>query len=204
MRIITYILRPENIYNYQPQINKNISADLIKDCLIKSQEITIQSLLGYTFYDEIILELRGSGTTQDSIINFNSGITNDNQKILDDYIYQIISLETFKRLILSANYQLENIGIRIKNADNSVLADKDGIALVINQITQDINSFMKEFKKFIINNISKYPLYYNINDNRPNIKPKSNFGMRSSSRTGRNSYNINKDFFDKIYGGYNN
>ena len=62
--------------------------------------------------------------------------------------------------------ELENAGLRKKYSDVSEIAEQTEIAYVRSIIQTDLDFYKNEMIKYICNNQSKYPLYYNDTDAR--------------------------------------
>jgi hypothetical protein len=137
-----------------PEVNNSIDSKLIVKNIEMQQEKVIRPLLGYDFYDEILTQI------------LNDKLTVENKLLLDEYLTMILSLATYKRLLWSASYQLENNGLRSKTSDNSDAVNRNEIAFVANQVQSDIDHFTGEFKRYICDNQSDYPTYNSDSEGR--------------------------------------
>lgn len=138
------------------EINNAISSDYI-DYVIKIEQVkNIRQLLGYSFYNEIQNQLSGST------------LSTENELIYDDYLKMLLALYCYKRLVISMSFQLENAGLRKKYSDVSEVAETSEMSYVRSMIQDDIDFYKKEMVKYICENQSSYPLYYNDTDDRYN------------------------------------
>lgn len=169
-------------------INNNISDEFILTLIEIEQKKVIRPILGYSFYNEIQLQV--SGDT----------LTSDNEIIYDDYLKLILAYSVYKRLIVDMTYQLENAGLRKKYSDVSESADPSELSYVRKMIQEDLDFYKTELVKYVQQNVSKYPLYFNDTDSRWNTRDKQrnrgyNFGMNISDDIYNNSgfdWNIRK------------
>lgn len=139
-------------------INDNILDDYIETLIEIEQKKSIRPLLGYSYYNEIQEQL--SGNT----------LTTDNEIIYDDYLKLILSYSVYKRLVVDMSYQLENSGLRKKYSDVSEVADPSELTYVRKMIQEDLDFYKTEMIKYIQENVSKYPLYFNDTDSRWNTR----------------------------------
>ena len=136
------------------EINNNISDDYIENVIMIEQKKQIRALLGYSLYNQIQLGVSGST------------LSTADQTLYDDYIKLILAYSVYKRLVVSMSYQLENAGLRKKYSDVSELAEQTEISYVRSMIQDDLDFYKNEMIKYICNNQSLYPLYYNDTDAR--------------------------------------
>jgi hypothetical protein len=69
-------------------------------------------------------------------------------------------------LIIKTSYSLENSGLRTKISDVSMLANREDMEFLRNEIADDLRYYKREMKKYIELNLSAYPLYLNDTDDR--------------------------------------
>lgn len=138
------------------EINDNISNDYIQFVIETQQKKEIRHLLGYSLYNDIQEQVSG-GT-----------LSTANDTIYEDYLKMILALYCYKRLLVSMTYQLENAGLRKKYSDVSEVAESSEIRYVRSEVQDDIDFYKKELIKYICENQSSYPLYYNDTDDRNN------------------------------------
>lgn len=190
MKTQVYILDENSLKLILPEVNNNISSALIKSSLINAHNY-LQSVLGYTFYNEIITEVSG-GT-----------ISTDNQYILDEYIYYIIAYKTLSHIIIKTSFQLENTGVRSKISTGSDIADFKTVAYLKEQAEQDLNNYLIELLKYLnaYATPTKYAawLHKSSAEKRPENRSKPQYNIAVSTNN-KKHYTAHDDFYYQIYG----
>lgn len=161
------MLTPEELKVLIPEVNNNIENSYIEYNIELAQKQVMRPLLGYGLYNQILLELSG-GTITDT------GNTADNT-IYNDYLKLILALSTYKRLVSSMHYHLENTGLRVKLTEVSDPTDLSQQSYYKNHIQNDIDFFKSELIEYICNNRTLYPLYFNDTDDRDDHTAKRNY-----------------------------
>lgn len=137
-----------------PEINNNIDNTIIESILKICQEQKIRPVLGYNYYDDLMLQVSGGS------------ITTEDQYILDNYLYRVISLEVFKRLVLYTSFQLENAGLRVKLSDVSQPAEVKDINLMRSDAQDQIDFLINEMDKYMNEYKTSYPKYFTSRNSR--------------------------------------
>lgn len=150
------LLKEGTVKMLVPEINANVDGNLLKRLIVTEQEKALKPILDYCLYDEIYTQV----TT--------NTLSAANQILMDDYIAMILSLSVYKRLVLSSTFQIENTGLRKKLSDNSEGASRNDISFMQQNIGDDITYYTRELTKYICDNQSTYPLYFNCTDGRLN------------------------------------
>ena len=167
------LLKTSTIKILIPEINSNIDDNLIKKNLVIEQDKKLRPIIGYCLYDELYTQI-----TTDTL-------SVANKKLMDDYIVMILSLSVYKRILISTTFQVENNGLRVKLSDSSETASRNDVSFVSQSIDDDINYYTQELIKYICDNQSDYPLYFNCNDGRGHID-------RKRAQTGTLGFNISR------------
>ena len=132
-----------------PQINKTVDESLIESTLLFTQDTLIKDSIGQDWYEELLLQKSG-GT-----------YTAANQIIIDNYIKNILAFGVWQNLIINLSLAVNESGLRIKISDHSEAASSRDIAFMRDYIQNFIDAKRKEMYRYIKNNKSSYPKYYN-------------------------------------------
>jgi len=143
------MLTPVELIALIPEVNNNLEQSYIEYNIQIAQKQIIRPILGYGLYNKIQLELSG-GT-----------ISGQDEIIYNDYLKLILALSTFRRLVSSMSYNLENIGLRIKLSEVSDPTDLPQQSYYRNHIQNDIDFFKAELVEYICKNRNDFPLYFN-------------------------------------------
>jgi len=132
-----------------PQMNKTVDESLIESTLLFTQDTLIKDSIGQDWYEELLLQKSG-GT-----------YTAANQIIIDNYIKNILAFGVWQNLIINLSLAVNESGLRIKISDHSEAASSRDIAFMRDYIQNFIDAKRKEMYRYIKNNKSSYPKYYN-------------------------------------------
>lgn len=160
------MLTPIELKSLIAEVNNNIDESYIEYNIELSQKKIMRPLLGYSLYNQILLEISGgtiSGNTADYII-------------YNDYLKLILALATYQRLVTSMSYQLENNGLRIKVSETSDVSQVKDQVFIRNNIQNDIDFFKSELIDYLCENRASYPLYFNDTDARNDHMQKRTYG----------------------------
>lgn len=144
-----YLMTETEVKTLIPQINSTIDKTLVESTMLFTQDTLIKDTLGQQWYEEIILQKSG-GTYSAA-----------NQTIVDDYIKKILAFGVWQNLLINLSLQTNDAGLRIKISDHSEAASSRDIAFMRDYIQNFIDSKRKEMYRYIKNNKSSYPKYYN-------------------------------------------
>lgn len=127
-----------------------------------SQKSTIKHLLGDDLYADLIRQYT---------LYVDSGVSMESHYfyITENYLKPILSFATYKRLISQMSFKLKDGGYRFVTDMNSELASSDDRNTARSELTNDIDTFIKDCKKYIYDNKAYFPLYdkgfQNVNSN---------------------------------------
>jgi hypothetical protein len=148
------LMTADEVKDTIPEISDAIPNELINDNVKISQQMKIRPILGYSFYEE--LETQISAST----------VSTNNQYILDEYLYMVLSLNVQKRLTMTQSFQLENNGLRTKLSDVSDLAQTTDLSYYRSDLQNDIDFLTNEMIKYIETVPENYPQYITRTDVR--------------------------------------
>lgn len=147
------LLIDEDVFKSMVPSSRNISdTQTIYYCISMSQNQTIKSILGKDLYEDII----------DQYTDYvDSGVTMSDKydELISNYLQPILSFSAYKRLINHLSFKLKEGGLRYSIDQTTELAQLDDRSVIFNEITNDINNFIKDMKIFIYDNQSYFPLY---------------------------------------------
>lgn len=144
-----YLMTEPEVKALVPQINKTVDESLIESTLLFTQDTLIKDSIGQDWYEELLLQKSG-GT-----------YTAANQIIIDNYIKNILAFGVWQNLIINLSLAVNESGLRIKISDHSEAASSRDIAFMRDYIQNFIDAKRKEMYRYIKNNKSSYPKYYN-------------------------------------------
>lgn len=140
---------------------KNIDEAYFQPLIINNQLDNIKPLMGSLWYEEM--------KTQAST----NSLTTANKTVLDDYITRLLAYYVYCDLIMEVSTQLENTGVRFKTSQNSDYADNEIIEKKRRYWESKISSLESEYKMYICNHSTDYPLYllnnYSTTDTQPKL-----------------------------------
>lgn len=142
-----------------PEINNEIESGVIDNAIKLTQQSVIKPSIGQEWFDQIILQKSG-GTYSAA-----------NKVIVDNYLKWILAYATWQYLVISLSLQMNAAGLRIKNSDHSIAAESKDIQYYREFIQNWIDNQRKMMYRYINDNKTLYPLYYN---NKYDDHPKNN------------------------------
>jgi len=117
-----------------------------------SQRNTIRDILGDDLYEDIVSDYT-------AYVNSGTSMSSCYTNLMNNYLKPILSFATYKRLINNLSFKLKEGGLRAVEDTTSYLADGNDRAIIKSEITSDINMFIRDMKKYIYDNQSRFPLY---------------------------------------------
>jgi len=142
------LVDPFVIKKISPEIPDSVDDALMAGFIIDVQEAFVETLLGCNLYNQILLE--HSGNT----------LTTVNKYIYDRYIVKIIAKRVAIRTMYSSSYQFENGGIRVKESEQSRVADSNEIVALKQFYESESDRLSKDLVNYINYHIEDYPLFY--------------------------------------------
>lgn len=152
-----------------------------------SQKKTIKDILGLLLYNDILLSYTNyvdSGTTIETHYDY----------LIHNYVQPILAFSTYKRLILNLSFKLKESGLRSSINQVDELVQYQDRNVIMSEITDDIDVFIKDMKKYIYDNRTYFPLYEGSFTNVNSEKVELNIGKINNP-----SKNIYSDGIQKRY-----
>lgn len=146
MDIVT-LIDSDGVKTLVPQINSNLNDDKIRRHIIQTQNILVKPLLGEHMFNEIISQIT------------NDNMTDANKVIMDNFIIYIMAYAVYRRIIIYDSVSVEESGSRTKNSLYSEPIDSKIQANIAKAIDDDVDFYIREFKKYMCDNSASYPLY---------------------------------------------
>ncbi len=153
------LMTAAEVKTYAPEINNEIEDGVINNAIKLTQQSVIKASIGQEWFDQLILE-RSGGTYSAA-----------NKVIVDNYLKWILSYATWQYLVVTLSLPLNSAGLRIKTSDHSIAAESKDIQFLRDFIQNYIDNNRKTMYRYINDNKSLYPLYFN---NKYHDKPKNN------------------------------
>jgi hypothetical protein len=148
-------------------------------CIALSQKQSIKNLLGDDLYADMVTKYTlyvDSGTSMETHYSY----------LMENYLKPILSFSTYKRLINNLSFKLKEGGLRYSVEQTSELALPQDRGTIIQEITADIDTFIKDMKKYIYDNRVYFPLYDQGFEGV--VNPETNFSIGKVDNPAKNRY----------------
>lgn len=158
-------------------IDKNVDADLINKFIDLSQDLNIQTALGYNLYQTIMSMVVNNTLTDPVNINYYDLVTG--------WIQKCQALWVVYHILPYLNYHLTNKAISQKSSTNSQPSNLDELSFLRNDTKSMAEFYVARIREQIVNNTGLYPEYW-ATSGIDRIVPKSNNyfgGMYLPNRT---------------------
>lgn len=145
-------LDEESFKAMTPQMRNVSDTQSIYNALALSQKKTIKDILGDDLYVDILNSYTSyvdSGVTIETHYNY----------LIHNFVQPILAFSTYKRLILTLSFKLKQGGLRYTVEEGSELAQYQDRNTIMAEITDDIDVFVRDMKKYIYDNRTYFPLY---------------------------------------------
>lgn len=142
----------ETLKAMTPSMRNVSDTETIYYAIALSQRNTIRDILGQDQYDDILADYTlfiDSGTIMSDCYT----------NLMNNFLKPILSFSTYKRLIDNLTFKLKEGGLRTVNDSSTYVAEGNDRAIIKQEITNDINMFIRDMKLYIYENQSCFPLY---------------------------------------------
>lgn len=142
-------------------VDENVDDQVIRASILDAQRIHIRDIIGSGLYDELDTQ-KQAGT-----------LTALNTTLLT-YIKDPLINWTLFEGIDSFNYKIRNKAIMKSNSENSQPADLQEIANLAGKFQNRAEYYDERLRRYLVQNQSSYPLYYNPGNGVDTIYPNHN------------------------------
>jgi hypothetical protein len=132
-------------------IDSDIGDDIISQACVNCQKEILIDTLGYNYFNSIYNQFLSGGTT---------GFTTPDQFIYDNFLIDILSFSIANELVESLFWQLKSDGLRTPKSSQSDTSPKEAITMEHNRFMNKINIRRELMVKYMKDNMSSYPLYF--------------------------------------------
>ena len=149
------MISASTIRQYVPEININISDQLINSATIMVQDTLLKDTIGQYWFDKMYAAYTGGTMTTADLY------------VKNTWLDAIISYGVWKHLIITLSLQLNEAGLRIKVSDHSQAGETKDLAFMRTYIENFIDSKRQEMYRYLRDNNTQYPYYngYKYGDN---------------------------------------
>lgn len=161
-------------------VEKDFDQGMLSQLIWDIQEIYILPILGTALYDELKTQVR-----------LNT-LTSVNQTLLFEKINPALMWHVLSKGAHIFTYKIRNKGIVTQSSDNANPATISDIDRIVKQFESFAQTYSDRLMKYLIENETTYPLYYNAGDGVDTIHPNSeqyNVGWYMPRTSGMNGYN---------------
>lgn len=145
-------------------LNDNVDWKVVQPIMIMVQDQNIRPILGTALFDEIADQI------------YSHTETAANTTLLNLYVRKCIIYYVLSELAPALKYRYHNKGVMVRNSENSQAASLDEIQFEISRWKQKAEQQAEYVTKYLIQNNTTYPLYYNGNTDIDDVFPnKTNF-----------------------------
>jgi hypothetical protein len=160
-------------------IDGNVDMKYITTTIADAQRLHILPILGTGIYNELGTQIN-AGT-----------LTALNTTLLDDYIQDALKFWVIYEGIDLFSYHITNKNISTKNSDNSQPVQQVDVIRLMDRNKEKAEWFSQRITKYLLANISSYPLYNNAGNSIDTIYPnRSNFTCGWNLDTDVNTYGL--------------
>lgn len=149
--MIDQLLTTAQVLKDRWMIDKNLNNNEVDRAIMEAQNREIKPVLGYAFYEQLMIEVSG-GTT-----------TTANQYLLDNYLIKIIGYGTSNRIAITKSYIIDEAGVRTKNSDLTQLANDAGFEIRKKDNDSSIKIETMSMWEYLDDHKDDYPLIYQNN-----------------------------------------
>ncbi len=157
------IIAEVDIREFYPQLSVNVSDDKIESAILQSQQVKLESFLGYYLYNAFIEDYAGNQTFNTTAYQtlFDGGsYTHSGNTRYFRGVRHLLACYSFARLLWISDVNLTESGMVTKDTEESDPQESFKQRNAVRQIRDDIVRLEKDNKDFIESNKSDYMLYY--------------------------------------------
>lgn len=151
--------------NYPGYVEANVDDNSLQSFILLSQDINLQSVIGYNMYRYIINSLISDYT--------GSGLSQKYQYILVNFIQPSVALWSIYNAYPTLLYKATNKAIVTKHSDESMAVGIRELEYLRAQIRNSAEFYDSRIREYITNNVADFSEYYT-NSGVNRILPKSN------------------------------
>lgn len=143
---------PETFYAMVPSARKVSDTQSMYYSIAMCQKKTIRDILGQDLYDDILAKYTlyvDSGTSMSTEYTY----------LMNNYLKPILSIDTYRRLIDVLSNKLGDAGLRTVQETTTFPSEGNDKYIIKKELMDDINTFIKDMKKYIYDNQSSFTLY---------------------------------------------
>jgi len=167
-------------------LNGNVDVSEIKKSAYYMQDLTIQPILGKTFYHEIMNAY--SAATANI-----TPLTPDQEELINLIKPALVHHATAEvTFFLSLN--VKNKGVSTQNGENSNSVSENTMFTVVKQITKRAEFYEERLRNWLCDNASKFPTYKSTENQNTDLRPD----------TQKSAYNSPIGFYKSRFNGWNN
>lgn len=131
-------------------IDNNVDTKKLNFVIETVQDLYIKPLIGTKLFNAIRTQSIPPATS----------LTPANETLLNDYILKIMVLYVQARMTSVLKYRYMNKGVMAKSAENASPIDLAEVKYLEDKFVSDAQVYADQMKRFIIANLTDYPLYY--------------------------------------------
>ena len=144
-------------------IDENVDIKLLRNCILETQDYRVLPILGTALYNE--LQSQAGGTTT---------LTTLNRTLLDSYISQALKYWVLHDGALILTFKIMNKSIVKRNSENSETIQTQDLDRLMDYFKDRAEFYSERVTRYLIENSTSYPLYYNPGDGVDTVHPKKN------------------------------
>ena len=163
-----YFITPEYIKKYlSGYLDQNIDDDALSSFILMSQNIRIQSVLGYDLYTKYINDINTTGSPQGTYYIY----------LMNNYIQMSTALWSVYEALPSLGFKVTNKAVSQKDSQYGKAAGRSDIEYIRQQLSNNAQFYDMRIREYITNNPQEFPEYYQITGvNRIKAKNNNYFG----------------------------
>lgn len=158
---VVYLISDEDLKK-ETIINGNADDKLINPTILKVQDIHIQRIIGTDLLNEIKSQIQ------------TDSLTSENEILLDIYIRPCLREYVVAEFTVPGVFRIFNRSTGTNNSENGSPLSESEMVRMHQKFQTDAEFYAEQMRKFLIQNSSTYPLYYNGNSGVDKMKPKRN------------------------------
>tara|TARA_R110000822_G_scaffold72922_4_gene175289 strand:- start:3604 stop:4185 length:582 start_codon:yes stop_codon:yes gene_type:complete len=161
-------------------VESNFDEQMLGQLIWDIQELYILPIVGTALYDELRTQIQ-AGT-----------LTASNQTLLFEKINPALMWHLLSKGAHIFTYKIRNKGIVTQSSDNSQPATMNELDRMVKQFESFAQTYSDRLMKYLVENSTTFPLYYNAGDGVDAIQPRGeqyNVGWYFPRNNGLNGYN---------------
>ena len=169
-------------------IDGNVDDKYLLVAIEDAQKMHILPILGTALYNEIASQITAGSTTA------------LNRTLLDDYIQDALKYWVVYEGIDLFHYKITNKAIMEKSSDNSQPVDQVDVIRLMDRNRDKAEFFSERLTKYLIENVSDYPLFDNPGSAYDTVRPNyNNYTIGWVLGDEKSTYNLDVDRGRKEY-----